>query len=846
MNNQHLFKIIIYNNCNEIVQSIDLDKFLLSSILPEPFNNIKLYVNPSLSELSSIKEKCVLSPDNKYVLGIEKYTINNKLYFKSDNNKTVFLMFVEYLMNNITYESKTYIFNNTTELKYPVYKIEFINENEKIILTHSIEKNTSSLKNNSNNNLKNISDHSINQENKDYSKPSLIKIENLKTIQNAQLENTDYLFTLLHENSKENCFFKTILILNKYNFIDIINEKPVLTDIYEPIGTKIVQTILNQTLINNSYSELCKIMSVQEEIYKKNLMVQEQKIKQLEEDTKNIRSINSLHKELINNINSTMSIIKKYEKSYKECEDSIKQQQEIFQKKVINIENECTINNPEEITKEELVVNYNNLLKVLMNKNLKITSQEQDNKKLQESLSKCLKENLILKSEKDRLTEQSKIKSSPRTPRFSFSSTPPLSPRLAFKPIGLKSFETVRGSIDPLTVSNNKMDELIKSIHDISNNNEKNNNDKDNLIKMQQDRIKQLNDTIKEKDDRIKDLINSCESAYKLVKEHSNNDTDIIEIYKELLKEYISFIKNLIITLNVSDQNIFAKLNSLSEKILEVIDNNSLKKIKSDILFIEGIINNQHKNKIIINTETIETLINCIININIFIKEIIGYVAKINTGQQLNADVLTSLFDKYDENCNNINVIIKPLIQNYLPSMKNLLIDETEYNIEEYDDSDEECNEDSYDEDSYDEDSDVSESESETESETDDETNNKQYNKRQNNIIVSPSNFKPKYGQIYIKPVQTNGQVNNGNFQVNKQINRQDSYQVNRQMNKQNNYQVNEQRNELVNKNVVNKGNNQQKNNRNLHKNKIKTVNTQANKLLNMLITSYNKQHIKK
>lgn len=31
-------------------------------------------------------------------------------------------------------------------------------------------------------------------------------------------------------------------------------------------------------------------------------------------------------------------------------------------------------------------------------------------------------------------------------------------------------------------------------------------------------------------------------------------------------------------------------------KILEVINNDSLKKIKSDILFIEGIINNQHKN----------------------------------------------------------------------------------------------------------------------------------------------------------------------------------------------------------------------------------------------------------
>ena len=204
-----------------------------------------------------------------------------------------------------------------------------------------------------------------------------------------------------------------------------------------------------------------------------------------------------------------------------------------------------------------------------MNKNLKITSQEQDIKKLQESLSKCLKENLILKSEKDRLTEQSKIKSSPRTPRFSFSPSPPLSPRLDF-----------RGSIDPLKISNDKMDELIKSIHDISNNNEKNNNDKDNLIKMQQDRIKQLNDTIKEKDDRIKDLINSCESAYKLVKEHSNNDTDIIENYKELLKEYISFIKNLIIILNVTDQNIFNKLNDLSKKIIEVIDNDSLQKNK--------------------------------------------------------------------------------------------------------------------------------------------------------------------------------------------------------------------------------------------------------------------------
>ena len=363
MNNQHLFQIIVYNNCNEIVQSIDLDKFLSSTILPEPFNNIKLYINPSLSELASIKEKCVLSTDNKYVLGIEKYTINNKLYFKSTNNKTIFLSFVEYLMNNITFESKTYIFNNTTELKYPIYKIEFINGNEKIILIYSIDKNISNLKNNSNNNPINILNHSIKQENKDYSNSSAIKIGNLKTIQNVQLENNDYLFTLIHENSKENLFFKTILILNKYNFIDIINEKPVLTDIYEPIGTKIVQTVLNQTLINNSYSELCKSMTDQEEIYKKNLLIQEQKIKQLEEDTKNIRSINDLHKELINNINSTMSIIKKYEKSYKDCEDSIKQQQEIFQKKLLN--------NSKKFFKKKLLILKMNALSIIQKKSQK-------------------------------------------------------------------------------------------------------------------------------------------------------------------------------------------------------------------------------------------------------------------------------------------------------------------------------------------------------------------------------------------------------------------------------------------------------------------------------------------
>ena len=257
------------------------------------------------------------------------------------------------------------------------------------------------------------------------------------------------------------------------------------------------------------------------------------------------------------------------------------------------------------------------------------------------------------------------------------------------------------------------------------------------------------------------------------------------------------------------------------------------KKIKSDILFIEDIINKQHKNKILINTEMIESLINGIMNINNFIKEIISYVAKINTGQQLNAEVLTNLFNKYDENCKNINLIIKPLIQNYLPKMKYLLIDETEtdYNIDDYDDSDIEYNEDSYDE--------TDESDSETESESDDEIINKQNNEKKNNVIVSPSNFKPKYGQVYIKPIQINGQVNNGNYQRDKQINKQYNYQINRQINKQNNHQVNEQKNEPINKNIVNKDINQQQNNRNIHKNKIKTVNTQANRLLNMLISSY-------
>ena len=133
MNNNHLFQIIIYNNCNEIVQTIDFNKILSSTILPEPFNNIKFYINPQLSDLTNLKEKLILSNDNKYVLGLEKYTINNKLYYKSDDNKSLFLSFVEYLMNNITYESKTYIFNNTTELKYNIYKIKFIKNNEKII-----------------------------------------------------------------------------------------------------------------------------------------------------------------------------------------------------------------------------------------------------------------------------------------------------------------------------------------------------------------------------------------------------------------------------------------------------------------------------------------------------------------------------------------------------------------------------------------------------------------------------------------------------------------------------------------------------------------------------------------
>ena len=50
-------------------------------------------------------------------------------------------------MNNITYDSKNYIFNNTTELSYPIYKIEFINNNEKIILIHSTteEKSNTSI-----------------------------------------------------------------------------------------------------------------------------------------------------------------------------------------------------------------------------------------------------------------------------------------------------------------------------------------------------------------------------------------------------------------------------------------------------------------------------------------------------------------------------------------------------------------------------------------------------------------------------------------------------------------------------------------------------------------------------
>jgi len=786
MNNQHLFQIIIYNNCNEIVQSIDFNKMNSSVILPNPFNNVKFYINPQISELYNLKEKFLLSNDNKYVLGLENYTINNKIYYKFNVNKSLFFSFVEYLMNNITYDKKTYIFNNTTELKFPIYKIEFINKNEKIILIHSAD------------NL-----NELNYYSKKSSNTNLIINQPINSIK-SNVEDKDYIFTLIYENNN-NIVLKTILILNKYTFLNNfleknINEKNNLTEIYEPIGTKIIQTILNQSLINNSYTDLCKTINLQEEIYKKNMLIQEQKIKQLEEDTKNIKSINDLHKELISNINTTMSMIsKKYEKTYKDCEDSIKQQQEIFQEKVNSIENECSIINPEQITKEELIVKYNNLLKVLLNKNSKISNQEQDIKKLQEKLNKYSKENLILKSEKDKLNEQ--IKSSPRTPRFNMIS-PPLSPRLDNK------------------ILDNKMDELIKSINSISNN-----SNKDNIIKNQQEQINKLNETMKEKDDRIKGLINSCESAYKLVKNKSIEETDIIEIYKELLKEYIEFINSLIKIVNIEDKNITIKLKDISNKILQYINIETLQDIKTIILYIEKSINIQFKDRILIDKNIIETLINGIINIYDFIRETIKYIAKLNNGQQINEEVLNVLFNKYDENCKNINLIIKPLIQNYLPNMKNLLLsDSDEYDIDDYDDSDFEgdekeeetekeddtdleCNEDSYDEDSEtdtetDYDSEINEDEINEKNIKDfNEINRKEYVNKQNNIIVSAKNFNPKYGQVYIKPVQTNEKtkIQQGNYQINRQIKR---------------------------------------------KNKIKTVNTQAAKLFNMLINSYNKQNI--
>ena len=150
--------------------------------------------------------------------------------------------------------------------------------------------------------------------------------------------------------------------------------------------------------------------------------------------------------------------------------------------------------------------------------------------------------------------------------------------------------------------------------------------------------------------------------------------------------------------------------------------------------------------------------------------------------------------------------------------MKKLLVSssESDYDINDYDDTDSECNEDSYDEDSDTDTETNSETNSEYESETDNETEinkperKKEFNQavnKQNNVVL-PNNFKPKNGQVYIKPVQTNGQ-NKGN--VNNVIIR------------------------MPQKNIQLK-----------HKNKIKTVNTQTSKLLNMLVASYNKQQIKK
>lgn len=312
----------------------ELDK---TQKLYQPFSNIIYYKELNPIDLGKLKDRINLTDDQfNNVLGIEQYTNNNIISINNiyDEQPTHFLKVVEFILNNMDIKEQKYIFRNYAEISLYFCSIKISFKHERIALT--LHKNN--------------------------------------------------VYRLEYVNNKDE--FKTYIMINQFVYKKIDENEQITNEhilIYEPIGSLVINTILNQSSFKLDLIAANNEKNTMETVYKNKISDLTQQIEQLENSTKNIRSLDSMQNELITKLNDMFDLIKnKYEKQYKEYEEEFKKQKEEMQHKYDIIMQDTQVDTIDlnELNRQELITQNIHLLTLTAKKDIIIQQKDNKNKKL--------------------------------------------------------------------------------------------------------------------------------------------------------------------------------------------------------------------------------------------------------------------------------------------------------------------------------------------------------------------------------------------------------------------------------------------------------------------------------
>ncbi len=277
---------------------INFNKINQTTQLQFPFNNITYYINKSPRIILSQNKLQLTTSFNNYILDSDNTNFLSVLNNSQINS--IFLKIIEYLFNNISFKHKKGVIDKYEKLIIPFTKINITYNEEYFVIT--------------------------------YYKDNIYKI-NYKS-KNSLINNSSSIIkSKVNVNDKE-ISLNSYIIFNSYE-IQINNNKSM---IYEPIGTKIINLLLNHNLFNQEIDKIKKEKNKNELNYQIQLNEKTEELNNLYKQIKKTENYDKMQNDIIKQFTTMISNMKnEYEKRINNI-DNIDEISEYINNKQDNLE----------------------------------------------------------------------------------------------------------------------------------------------------------------------------------------------------------------------------------------------------------------------------------------------------------------------------------------------------------------------------------------------------------------------------------------------------------------------------------------------------------------------------